>query len=363
MLRDVAWTGNQFVAVGDNGVILSSLNGKEWIVCNSGVTSTIRAVISADTLLYAVGDSGIILVSKGGTEWTPLPTGTINDLYDIAQTDASYIAVGAGIVLTSTDGRAWSAHPLGSVDTLSSIANAKGLLVAAGYNRALYTSDSGKIWQLQSSGYLDWLYGTIIFKGKILAAGYNYSAYNCYGTVLSSSNGVNWTRAFSGSTKEVLYGIDTDDSMLIAVGYQGTILISTDAQIWLPCTSGTTRNLMSVTHSSTQFVAVGARGVILCSEKALLSGTQSVQKESAIQPFDITGITLTSNTLLFSIANNIGGPVDIWLLDLTGHVVFGKKGISSNRVQFNLKSKVSSGSYVFVLKSKKKRFETSINLF
>ena len=55
-LNSVIWTGNIFVAVGDSGVIPSSLDGVTWKKENSGTTLNLRRVASNSNRIVAVED-------------------------------------------------------------------------------------------------------------------------------------------------------------------------------------------------------------------------------------------------------------------------------------------------------------------
>ena len=63
-LRDVAYTNDLWVVVGDNGVILTSTNGISWITPLSGTTSNLRGVAYANGLWVVVGESGTISISR-----------------------------------------------------------------------------------------------------------------------------------------------------------------------------------------------------------------------------------------------------------------------------------------------------------
>jgi hypothetical protein len=62
-LADITWNGSQFVAVGDNGVILTSLDAVTWTSQTSGTFSGLVGVTWSGSQLVAVGDFGIILRS------------------------------------------------------------------------------------------------------------------------------------------------------------------------------------------------------------------------------------------------------------------------------------------------------------
>jgi hypothetical protein len=59
-----------------------------------------------------------------------------------------------------------------------------------------------------------------------------------YGTILTSPDGVSWTRRTSG-TSSWLSGVTYGNGLFVAVGMSGTILTSPDGVTWTARTSGT----------------------------------------------------------------------------------------------------------------------------
>jgi hypothetical protein len=350
-LRDVAWTGTQFVAVGDNGTVLTSDDGSAWTIRPSGIATTLRAVIWADSVLYAAGDAGVMLTSRDGIAWLPVATNATADQYDVVAAGNQCVAVGTGAALLSPNGTDWTRQSIGSLDTLTGVAWTGKTLVAVGCNSVILSSVNGIAWTPQSSGFLDWMYGIAAHKGLLTIVGYNYSAYNCYGTALTSTDGVQWTRRFAGTTRQVLYGLTAAENLYVAVGYYGTILTSPDAQTWSPCSSGTTRKLQAVTFSATTFVAVGDRGTILISPRSTSASIDPKQNGySSMYPHGIKIAAVTRNRLAFSWNRQTACMLKLQLLDLSGRSVFSLLGTiarsGSRRIDFD--SPMAAGCYLLV---------------
>jgi hypothetical protein len=83
-LYDVAFSGTGFVAVGDDGLVVTSPDGLNWSPNESALEAntnhnTLRAVHCAGATCFAVGDQGTVLVSgTGGSTWGVIPFGTNN---------------------------------------------------------------------------------------------------------------------------------------------------------------------------------------------------------------------------------------------------------------------------------------------
>ena len=71
LLNDVAWTGANFVAVGDSGAILTSPDGIDWAERASGTDVDLNAVATLGTDVVAVGyDATVLLSIDHGQTWS-----------------------------------------------------------------------------------------------------------------------------------------------------------------------------------------------------------------------------------------------------------------------------------------------------
>ncbi len=90
------------------------------------------------------------------------------------------------------------------------------------------------------------------------------AAVGAQGTIVTSSDGLQWTSRTSGVTAN-LYAVAASPDRLCAVGAAGTILVSSDGQSWSRLGSGTQNDLLGVTIFNNVIVAVGTKGTILVS--------------------------------------------------------------------------------------------------
>lgn len=69
-LRDVHWNGSRFMAVGDNGLIRTSVNGSTWFTRTSGTTENLTGITYKSPYWIAVGENNTVLRSTGtGVTW------------------------------------------------------------------------------------------------------------------------------------------------------------------------------------------------------------------------------------------------------------------------------------------------------
>ena len=85
------------------------------------------------------------------------------------------------------------------------------------------------------------------------------------GTILTSPDGINWTKRPSGFPTRWLVSVGYGAGVWIAVGEGGLVLTSPDALVWTPRTSGTTARLNGVAYGGGRWIAVAESGELITS--------------------------------------------------------------------------------------------------
>ncbi|RME59713.1 hypothetical protein D6779_03660 [Candidatus Parcubacteria bacterium] len=115
-LQDLAWNGKRFVAVGNSGSILTSLDGRKWTfrkLPDKRFHSTLHGVAWNGQRFVIVGDRGIILTSPDGKEWTVnqppdwTRDGFAKSLSSVIWTGKLFLAQGLRTMKISSDGLTW----------------------------------------------------------------------------------------------------------------------------------------------------------------------------------------------------------------------------------------------------------------
>jgi hypothetical protein len=307
-LAAVTYGGSQFVAVGDNGTIISSPDGYNWSNRVSGVSVFLHGVAYADGEYAVAGDGGTILVSTNLTSWTQMPAITTNTLLGIAGNSGwksnnlpQFIAVGAsGAAAVCASGTNWSAVSPGTTNTLYSatwgstrfiIVGSSGtviLLTTTGFNTRpqIFVGTTNDIYTVASSGN-----GVVAAAGKIFTDPTTYPAQNTNKILYSLNTGSSWksqgwTVDQNGSNPSLWYlseyfiltGMAYGSNGFVAVGYTGygleyhpaVVFTSMTGTNWTEQPPSISENYLNgVAYGNGLYVAVGDFGEIVLSTNAV----------------------------------------------------------------------------------------------
>lgn len=163
-LHDVCWTGQYFIAVGENGTVLTSLDGYGWKKNEAITESSLFSIAKYNNLKIAVGENGTILYKKK-TSWKKAQSGSGNTLLGVAVSEKCAVAVGVGgIILFSKNGKSWRPAESENSWTLNSVVWSEKMgFVAVGDKGTILHSKDGMKWDTQSFGQTDFWF----VKGKI----------------------------------------------------------------------------------------------------------------------------------------------------------------------------------------------------
>jgi hypothetical protein len=114
-LFGVAYGGGQFVAVGQQGTVLTSPDGINWTGQYSGSLTNLLSVTYGSAGFSAVGHGGVILTSPDGVNWTQQNPGTNANFECASYGNGYYLVAGDNAVaLTSPDGVNWTPRTIGA---------------------------------------------------------------------------------------------------------------------------------------------------------------------------------------------------------------------------------------------------------
>ena len=177
-LIEVSYGEGKYIAVGEEGTILSSLDLTTWTEETSGVNYDITSVIYANGLFIATCPSSCVLTSPDGITWTA--NNNVTGLWKVIYGNNMFVGIGVHLnyILTSYDGMTWTQRANGLVDNLESIIYNNGLFVAVG--KDVYVSPDGLNWTKKASGFGEGLFSIAYGNNKYVIIGINRELYNSY---------------------------------------------------------------------------------------------------------------------------------------------------------------------------------------
>lgn len=273
-LNGIAYDGERFVAVGNEGALYSSPDFKAftttvWTSLTNPMSSPrpdLHAVIYGGIYL-AAGANGTILRSTDATTWTQQTSGTTKILYGLATNGAgSYVAVGqTGTILTSTNGQTWTQQTSGTTNDLRAIAYSGSYWVAVGDSGTLLTSANAIDWTAVAVSTTQHLHGIAYGMDAATDTPMLIAVGNLGAQLTSTDKGSTWTASTINfglsNLKAIAYG-----RQFVAVGDWASIYTSSDGANWTKQTSGALNLLNAVAYSARNIAAVGNNGIILAAQ-------------------------------------------------------------------------------------------------
>ncbi len=133
-LSSVAIGPNACVAVGATGTLLrADSDGATWTAVPMGTANWLYRVRWLDNQFVVVGQNGVIYTSPDSTTWTARASGTTRWLTDVTLVGETWFVTGyQGTLLASTNRVKWSSVPLPTIKSLYAAATQNGQLVVSG---------------------------------------------------------------------------------------------------------------------------------------------------------------------------------------------------------------------------------------
>jgi hypothetical protein len=258
-LFGVAFGGGRFVAVGDNGVIISSSDGKTWTLhhenpwCQGGPLcySVFEDIAYGAGRFVTVSTKGEVMVSEDGFNWVEAGVVYLRDnefgsnfrVYSLLHDGRRFVAFGKRrffpeepvVVGYSLDGVSWRTQDLPFAMMGGKAVYAKGKYVVVGDEGKVLFSEGGANWTMRKLDTESYLVGVAYGAGVFVALSSD-------GTVFRSENGTRWSKTGSISDNTLLQsslldsvsfsGLAYVDGKFLALTSSGSILASEDGIDW-----------------------------------------------------------------------------------------------------------------------------------
>lgn len=316
-LYGVAFAGSDFHAVGARLNVLSSPGGQSWTLrANGGGLLRDVAYGGVPAVYVAVGADGVPVSSTDGVEWTVRPETALPALNAVAYGAGRFVAVGAGgAIRRSLDGSVWTTVDAGASVDLEDVVYSGGRFVAVGGDAVLVSEDGGRNWQTRS-----FRSDEMILYGIAGDGADGYLAVGNGGRVFHSVDGGDGWNVRPSSIATDLRGVAFGDGRFVTVGDAGVLFTSDDdGRTWKARESGTLATLRHVAYRADVFVAVGDAGTILTSGLAAPETAQAIDFP-AVSPPPPGGTTTTLTATALAGGAPSGRRVEFHLVEGTGTV-------------------------------------------
>lgn len=291
LLISIAYGSGKWVAVGASGTVLVSSDLKTWVAAKAVTSNQLNGVLYNGTVWLAVGNSTTVITSPDALNWTvqtvPAGYGITGYLHGITLVqDYSTLSNPVPVTAFLISG-AQAGNGTGSIDN--------GVLLILSSSGTQFSTDA---LPFPTPGNLE---AVLNSNGSAVAVGWGGSiAYNnnpvsySYAGVYSSAVPY-WNNSPSANPNVILRGLTHGNGYWVAAGANGTILNSTDGINWLQANSGTSSStLLSAAYSPalSRLVVTGTGGTILVSN----APPPSITAQPVSQSVDLGGSVTFSVT-------------------------------------------------------------------
>ena len=303
-IRALAASSRTIVAVGDDGTILTSSDGRSWRKRSFRYNNHIYAAAWTGRYFVVVGENGLVATSSNGSSWTKRQSRTTRDLNALAYINRRLWVVGEnGTVLVSyNDGFSWLAARSGTTKNLNTVTGNANEVIVAGENVVrkgvlgffmywvdVLEKDEGS----NPAPPPDWTYFcSLETDDKYLLGGRTGMLVDSVRDEEDDSY-LYWFSA-DDSVRNWLWDINRADDLVVTVGDHATVLTSRDGAAWnleVVPESMTDAILLGVGGNTNMLVAAGNRGHLMTSHNSWTNVvTQNEQGESVTNRVNTLGI-------------------------------------------------------------------------
>lgn len=244
--------------------IYGALKKYIWQIMERVVSDTLRNIIYNDGLYIAVGSNGVILTSTDTITWTKRVSGITDTIYYVAYGNGLYVAVGGRTILTSSNGINWTKASVS--EYIYGVTYGNGVFVICGYSGSsgiILTSANGINWTSQKLISYGYFYDIFYLNDKFITT--------YYGNIYISYDGVSWiTTSCNYSLKHLTYG----KGMYVGITESGTVVTSADCNVWTQRAILPSGMYFGIMYTGNLFIALLNNGSISTSKDGIIWNTQ-----------------------------------------------------------------------------------------
>jgi hypothetical protein len=299
----VVFTGTEFVAVGEAGLIVESSDGVTWKESSARLGKRGLGSIAwgNDRIIATMSyytEHALHSSADGGDTWTVLPSlpGDAN-VQRIKFMDGLFYAFCRSTILTSPDAVSWTQFASSSnpSTSLEDVIHVNGLYVMVGSFPSMQTSSDGIVWTARSAGPNDYgLNRTLYANGTFVAVGN-------LGKILHSNDGLTWGDATILADDDFV-DVAVGRGQFVALGRHGTVYSSSTGDSWTNRVRGVFTFMSQLLPTDDGFVAAGGFDHLPLVYARLYTSIDGIHWAGELLPFagSLTGVARSPSGYLLS---------------------------------------------------------------
>jgi len=341
-LSDVVFNRDGFLAVGEDGLVASSVDGYVWSFQDPPTDFDVWGVTEMDGGYLAVGEDGFMMSSPDGSDWTQLSAKSFDvggswEINELATNGATIVGVGEFMmIITGRHDTEWDRRysPATDGELYSVIWNGAAFWTAG--SAGVMGSIDGVHWAWKLLDYdLDLF--DIVWNGSLfVAVGWDHFRAGERKVVLTSRDGHDWSSQyfeFDGN----LFTVGWTGSTFVAAGSGANYLTSTDGETWQQHPWAEDLELTDMAWNGRRLVAVGFRDEVGGLIRSTVDGVvwlDSLLPETPVSSFDdvtwtgthFVAVSRSSGDLIFTSTDGL-----IWSSETTGTGVWPVSVVGDDR--------------------------------
>lgn len=251
-LPGVSFGNDFFLAVPPSGGVFTTIDGGNLLFR----TNAVRGVLCFDGSRFVVVSSSSVWQSQDGVRWQQMvqSVGQFFPVFSAQATDGHTTLAFASDYVCTTNGVTWAEKQWPFASPVYDAIFAQGKFVSVGGSGMIVTSTNAIEWSAAFSGSTEWLRSVCAARGWLYARPDD-------GRMIVSSNGAAW---FPAEFDAVFSDVADNGERLVAVN--GTnIITSLTGVVWITNAFVSPRFLQGVAYANGRFVAIGQQGLIATS--------------------------------------------------------------------------------------------------
>ncbi len=232
-------TGTALLITTPSGVFRSPNNGTSWVPASSGLPSPYANAFAVEGTAVFVGTyDGIGVSTNNGASWVPSSAGLHSRVViDLAAGISSvYAATGSGVFTSTNSGNSWSGINTGllvnTATDLVALPNGS-LCVATAGTGCFVSTDQGQQWSSSSIGLPTWNIYSLFTSGSVAFAGTDSGAF------ASTDNAASWVSINTGLPGSgMIHAFVQSGTDLFAATDFGVYVSANGGPNWVPSSAG-----------------------------------------------------------------------------------------------------------------------------